>query len=185
MANADRPNGARPVRNLNGNTAIPSNPYSVDASNATAIFIGDFIVAEADGYVAPYAVTTGGNLLGVCVGVADDYGDLSRRHLPASTAGTVWVADDPNTIFAIQEDDAGTALTVAARGANCDVLYTAGSTTTGMSACEIDRSQVTSAIGQLRLLRLVPRDDNAYGDSAEWEVLINEHEYNTTDAAGT
>ena len=184
MANADRPKGAAPVRNLNGGTAIQTNDYTVDSSNGTAIYLGDFLVIEADGNVIPYAVTTGGNLLGVCVGVVGDYGDLTRRYLPASTAGTVMVADDPNTIFAIQEDDAGTALSSTARGANCDVLYTAGSTTTGMSGSEIDRSQVTSAIGQLRLMRLVPREDNAYGDSAEWEVLINEHHYNTVDAAG-
>ena len=180
MANADTPNGARAVRHMNGSTAIPSNDYLVDASNSTAIFIGDFMIAEADGNVAPYTASAGGDLLGVCVGVAGDYDDLTRRHLPASTAGTVMICDDPDMIFAIQEDDAGTALTVAARGANCDVLTTAGSTTTDMSAHEIDRSKVTSAIAQLRLLRLVPRDDNAYGDSAEWEVMINEHEYKNT-----
>ena len=185
MANADRPSGARPVRNINGSTAIQITPYSVDSSNSTAIFIGDFIIAEADGNVAPYAVTTGGNLLGVCVGVDGDYGDLSRRYLPATTAGTVMVCDDPDMIFAIQEDDAGTALTSAARGANCDVLATAGSTTTSKSAHEIDRSQVTNAVAQLRLHRLVPRDDNAHGDSAEWEVLINEHELRSVDLTGT
>ena len=180
MANADRPNGARTVRHLDGTTAIPSNPYSVDASNSTAIFLGDFVIAEADGNVAPYTGTGGGNLLGVCVGVADDYGDLSRRHLPATTAGTIWVADSPDTVFDIQEDDAGTALTLAARGSNCDVLATACSTTTSQSAHEIDRSTVTSATAQLRLLRLVDRDDNDYGDSAEWEVVINEHAYKAT-----
>lgn len=180
MANADTPNGARAVRHQDGATAIPSNDYLVDASNATAIFIGDFMIAEADGYVAPYTGTGGGSLLGVCVGIQGDYGDLSRRYLPASTAGTVMVADSPDQIFAIQEDNAGSALTVAARGANCDVLATAGSTTTSMSAHEIDRSTVTSATAQLRLMRLVPRDDNAYGDSAEWEVIINEHAYKAT-----
>ena len=83
-------------------------------------------------------------------------------------------------MVAIQEDDAGTALTVAAVGANCDVLATAGSTTTSQSAHEIDRSTVVTTTAQLRLLRLVERDDNDYGDSAEWEVLINEHAYKST-----
>ena len=180
MANADRPNGARAVRHQDGNTAIPANAYTVDSSNSTAIFLGDFIIREADGNVAPYAVTTGGSLLGVCVAVNDGYDDLTARYLAASTAGTIMVADSPDQIFAIQEDDAGTALTSTARGANCDVLATAGSTSTSQSAHEIDRSQVTSATAQLRLLRLVPREDNAYGDSAEWEVMINEHVYKAT-----
>ena len=184
MANADSPNGARPVRHINGSTAIPSNSYSVDSSNSTAIFIGDFMIAETDGNVAPYSVTTGGNLLGVCVGVEGGYDNLTQRYLAASTAGTVMICDDPDMIFAIQEDDAGTALTLAARGANCDVLAGSGSTTTGMSAHEIDRSQISSAVGQLRLHRLVPREDNAYGDSAEWEVMINEHALRSVDLVG-
>ena len=175
MANSDRPSGARPARHQDGATAIPANKYSVDASNGTAIFLGDFVIAEADGNVAPYTGTGGGSLLGVCIGVYDDYGDLSRRYLPASTAGSIMVADSPDQIFEVQEDDAGTALTKAAEGANCDVLATAGSATTGISAHEIDRSTVTSATAQLRLQRLVPRDDNDYGDSAKWEVIINEH----------
>jgi len=183
MANADRPNGARPVRHLNGNTPIPSNSYLVDSSNGTAIFLGDFMIAEADGNVAPYTGTAGGDLLGVCVGVEGGYDNLNTRYLAASTAGTVMICDDPDVIFAIQEDDGGTALDITARGANCDLLATAGSTTTSQSAHEIDRSKVTAAIAQLRLLRLVERDDNAYGDWAEWEVMINEHEYKTT--AGT
>ena len=183
MANADRPRGAIPSRHLNGGTQIPINPYDVDASNSTAIFLNDFMIAEADGYVAPYTGTGGGDLLGVCVGVADGYDNLSQSYLAASTAGTVYVVDDPDMIFTCQEDNAGTALTVAARGANCDVLATAGSTTTGVSAHEIDRSSVTSATAQLRLLALSPRENNAYGDSADWEVMINEHEYK--DTAGT
>jgi len=154
--------------------------YAVDASNGTAIFIGDFVIREADGNVAPYTGTGGGNLLGVCAGVKGDYGDLTRRYLPASTAGTIYVIDDPDAVFMIQEDDAGTALTVAAGGANCDVLATAGSTTAGISRHEIDRSSVTANAAQLRLIRLVPSPDNAYGDSALWEVVINEHAYKST-----
>lgn len=180
MANADKPRGLSAVRHQDGSTAIPANPYTVDASNSVAIFLGSPIIREADGNVAPYAVTTGGVLLGACVGIADDYGDLTRKYLPGSTAGTIMVADSPDQLFTIQEDDGGTALTKAAEGANCDLLYTVGSTTTGRSACEIDRSQVTNATAQLRLMRKVDRDDNDYGDHCEWEVMINEHVYKTT-----
>lgn len=181
MANIDRPNGAKSTgRTLTGGSCQPAVEYDVDASNSTAIFIGDFMIREADGNVAPYTGTGGGNLLGACAGIKDDYDNLNRRYLPASTAGTVYVIDDPDTVFAIQEDDAGTALTAAAGGANCDVLATAGDTTSGISRHEIDRSTVGSSAAQLRLIRLVPRADNDYGDSAEWEVVINEHVYKST-----
>lgn len=187
MANADRPRGAVPVRYLGGapyNGAC--NPYSVDSSNATAIFVGDFIIRENDGNVAPYTGSSGGNLLGVCVAVGPnskiyaDPSNLDRRHLPASTAGTVLVADEPDLVFVCQEDDGGTALVAGDAGANCDVLATAGSSTTGQSAHEIDRSTVTTSAAQLRLLRLLDREDNAHGDWAKWEVLINEHVYRST-----
>lgn len=187
MANVDRPAGARPVRYLGG---APYNgaatPYSVDSSNATAIFVGDFMIREADGNVAPYTGTGGGNLIGVCVAAGTDAqtyatpDTLSRRYLAAATAGTVLIADDPDIVFEIQEDDAGTALAATDAGANADVLATAGSTTTGQSAHEIDRSTINTTAAQLRLIRLVPREDNAIGDFAKWEVMINEHSYRST-----
>lgn len=187
MANTDRPSGAKPIRYMGGapyNGA--ANVYSVDASNGTAIFPGDFMIREADGNVAPYTGSGGGDLLGVCVAVgtnAQTYVDpdnLSRRYLPASTAGTVLIADQPDIVFECQEDDGGTALVAGDAGANCDVLAGAGNTTTGTSAHEIDRSTVTTLTAQLRLLRLVPRENNAHGDYAKWEVLINEHVYKST-----
>lgn len=187
MANTDRPRGATPIRYLGGapyNGAC--NPYNVDSLNATAIFVGDFIIREADGNVAPYTGSGGGNLLGVCVAVGTDSrtyaspSNLDRRYLPASTAGTVLVADEPDLVFVCQEDDGGTALVAADAGTNCDVLATAGSTTTGQSAHEIDRSTVVTTTAQLRLIRLFDREDNAHGDWAKWEVLINEHVYRST-----
>lgn len=180
MANADRAKGATPVRHMNGSTAIPINPYDVDSSNGTAIFLGDFVAREADGNIAPAAAA--GVILGVAVGVADDYGDLTRRYLAASTAGTVYVVDDPEIIFEVQEDDGGTALTAAAQGANVEIVAGAGSTTTGISAHELDQDSVTAATAQLRLLRPVPRENNTYGDNCDWEIKINEHAYTT--AAG-
>ena len=187
MANTDRPRGAVPVRYIGG---APYNgactPYSVDSSNATNIGVGDFMIREADGNVAPYTGSSGGDLLGVCISVganAQIYADpdnLGRRYLPASTAGTVLIADSPDIVFEVQEDDGGTALVAADAGTNCDVLATAPSTATGQSAHEIDRSTVVTTTAQLRLLRLVPREDNAHGDWAKWEVLINEHVYKAT-----
>ena len=187
MANVNRPAGARPVRYLGG---APYNgactPYIVDSSNATAVFVGDFMIREADGNVAPYTGTGGGSLLGVCVAAgvnAQTYANpdsLGNRYLAASTAGTVLIADDPDIVFEVQEDIGGTTLAAIDAGANADVLATAGSTTTGRSAHEIDRSTIATTAAQLRLIRLVPREDNAIGDYAKWEVLINEHLYRTT-----
>jgi hypothetical protein len=177
MANKDRPRGAYPTRNVGGGKSFATNEYSVDASNGTAIFPGDFVQLEADGNVTPATAGTGVEILGVVAGVVGRYDDLSLRYLPASTAGTVSVYDDPYTMFAVQEDDGGTALTAAARGANVAIIAGAGSTTTSISAHELDQDSVVATTEQLRLVRLIPVEDNAYGDNADWEVLINEHEY--------
>lgn len=179
MANADRPNGLHPVRHLMG-SPIVANEYSVDSSNATAIFPGDVVIMEADGKIAPYTGTGGGNVLGVMAGLKDVSGNLSLQYLAASTAGTVLVYDDPYIIFEAQEDDGGTALAATSVGANVDLLATAGSTTTQNSRHELDRSTIATTTAQCRLLRLVPRVDNAYGDWARWEVILNEHGFRDT-----
>ena len=182
MANTDRPRGAYPTRNIGGGDSFATNEYSVDASNSTAIFPGDFVVLETDGNVAPAAAGTGVELLGVCAGVVGRYDDLSTRYLPASTAGTISVYDNPYTLFSVQEDDSGTALTAAARGSNVAIIAGAGSTSTSTSRHELNQDSTTASTEQLRLMRLLPVEDNAYGDNADWEVMINEHEYK--EAAG-
>jgi len=181
MANVDRPNGAVPVRRLDGGACIPANTYSVDVTNATAIFIGDFVVMETDGSVA--AAGTDAPILGVCTGVYDDYGDLTRRHLPATTAGNIAVQDDPFCIFEIQDDGSGTPAQSWV-GANSDIIAGAGSATTGISAHELDATTPVTTTAQLRILRLVPRPDNEWADNARMEVLINEHFYNAAAEAG-
>jgi hypothetical protein len=180
MANIDRPRGAVPIRNLDGTTNFQITEYTVDSSNGTAIFIGDFVDMEADGNISPAAAGTGVELLGVVAYIKDGYDNLSTRHLAVSTAGTVGVYDSPYTIFSVQEDDGGTSVTATGRGTNVAIIAGAGDATTGTSRHEFDQDSIVATTEQLRLLRLVPVENNAYGDNAEWEVLINEHEYKDT-----
>ena len=178
MANTDRPRGAIPVGSLSGADYTQQvNEYYVDASNGTAIFVGDFIQTEADGFVAPATAGTTNELVGVCVGVEVNPANLALNYLPASTAGTILVSDDPNTIFKVQEDDGGTALAATERGTNVAIIKGTGSTTTGLSAHELDQDSKTAATEQLRLIKLYPDDNNTYGDNADWLVVINEHAY--------
>ena len=182
MANKDAPQGARPLRHLTGGNAFRMNPHTVDSGNSTAIFIGDFVMLEADGNVAP--ATAGARILGVCGAVAGDYDNLSRRYLPASTAGTIMVYDDPNIVFAIQEDSVGSTLALADRGLRADHIAGTGSTTTSISGHEIDSSDAATNDGGLRLIKIVDRADNAIGANAEWEVHIAQHEYAGTEVTG-
>lgn len=184
MANIDRPNGLRPIRMLDGspyNAQIME--YSVDVSNATAIFKGDLIKLEDDGNVAPAGA--GGAVLGVCVGVNVDREVAATEHpgyLPATTVGTVLVELGRNVVFEIQEDSVGGAMVAGNVGSNGDVAAGAGSTVTGRSGYELDSSDViandaSAATATLRVLKLSSRTDNEIGTEAKWEVIINEHQF--------
>jgi len=176
MANRDAPRGLTPSRHLTGGNAFSMNAYSVDSSNATAIFPGDAMILEADGNVAPYT-SGGGVLIGVCAGVDGDFDNLTRRYLPASTAGTVWIYDDPDIVFEVQTD--GT-ITADDAGNNADVTAGSGSTTTSISAHEVSATTGTGT-AQLRLVRPVPREDNdVTAANSDWEVFINEHQNRST-----
>lgn len=183
MANADRPSGARPVGTLDGspyNAAVRS--YSVDSSNATAIFRGDFITLEDDGNVAPAAA--GGLILGVCVGIKPDRATAATEHpgyLPASTAGTIFVEVGRDVVYEIQDDGVGGTPVATLVGSNADIVAGSGSTTTGISAHELDLSDLiakdaSAASAQLRVIDYVRREDNdVTAINAKWLVIINEH----------
>ena len=125
MANVDRPSGARPV-NRDGSSYNGSvRKVQVDASNATAIFVGVFIAQEADGNYTPATAGATNVINGVCVGVVVDRTVAATEHpgyLPATTAGYIYMVPAESCYFAIQEDGDTTPLTAAARGARANFI---------------------------------------------------------------
>lgn len=194
MANADTPRGLRPVRYLNGSSWNgQARVYYIPSTDSTAVFKGDLVkLAGAGDTLGKYATVAqaaaGDASCGVVIGfgntpyVAVDVTDLTRKYRPASTAMYVWVVDDPNVVFRIQEDSVAGALAATSCGTNCNVVVGSGSTTTGMSGMEIDSSEVEAAgaTAQLRLLNISDEHDNALGTNANWDVLIAEHQLKTT-----
>lgn len=195
MANTDRPFGLRPVSYLNGSPWNGQvNMYLVPSSDATAIYVGDPVksggTAGAAGVVVngidvegmpTIAVAAAGNTLrGVVVGFLPKQSDLTVLHREASTNRIALVVDDPNVVFEVQEDSGGAATAAVDVGENADILYTAGSSTTGQSAVELDSSTHVTTSAQLRILGFVKRPDNAIGTNAKLLVKINEHELAST-----
>lgn len=182
MANADTPRGLWPVRHRNG---APYNGaatrYFVPASDSTALFLGDPVIiaggADADGVATVTKATAAGGayMLGPVVAV-EPITHESTIYRAASTARYVFVADDPDLVFEIQEDSAGGALGAANVGQNADWVAGTGSTTSGYSGAELDSSTAnTTNTLQLRILGLSQRVGNAIGTNAKWEVAINLH----------
>lgn len=182
MANADVVKGARPVYHPSGR--IPTRRYAIPASDGTAVFIGDFVKsggsADANGVATVIQAAAGNTLRGVVVGFEPDHSNLALLYRTASTLRYCYVADDPDTVFEIQEDAVGGDLAVADVGENADIVVAAGNTTFGTSGMELDTSTHVTTTAQLRILGFVQRPDNEVGTNAKVLVKINEHELAST-----
>jgi hypothetical protein len=185
MANADTPAGATPVMHRNGAAYNGSfRAYSVAAGDGTALLIGDFVKLSGTGQTINGRVmqdvvraATGDVIVGVVVGVKPDTQD-SLRYRAASTLREVFVADNPDLLFEIQEGSTGTALDANAIGLNIDFVVAAGSTVTGLSGTMLNNAtEATTNTLDLHLVQPVPRDDNAIGASCKWLVTINRHQF--------
>lgn len=182
MANPDVVRGLRPAMYLNG---APYNGkagwYYIPSTDATAVYLGDLVKlggsADADGVPSVTKASSTNNVLGVVVAVHPTT-QASTIYRAASTAAYVYVADDPNILFEIQEDSAGGALTADSVGLNANLIDAGGSTVTGFSGVELDSSTAAAdATYDFVIYRLARRPDNAIGTNAKWLVKLNNHQY--------
>jgi hypothetical protein len=182
MPNTNNPTGLRPNRHRNG---APYNGaarrYFVPATDSTALYIGDPVViagsADADGIATVTKATAAGGayMLGPVVSVEPITRD-STPYREASVARYVWVADDPDLVFEVQEDAVGGALAAVDVGLNADWIDGTGSTVTGLSAVQLDTStKATTNTLQLRILGFSQRVGNEIGANAKVLVSINLH----------
>lgn len=186
--NVDRPNGFRPVGTLSGGDWTASiRTYPLDGSHS-AMFIGDLVQMTSDGYLDIYAAGEE-QVVGVVVGVEVNRGlDAATEfpgYMPANVEGKVRVATDPLLLMEGQEDGLVDPLELADIGTNVEIINGTGSTTTGLSAMEIDSStHATTATLPLKLIGLVDRADNQLGDTdsskpnARWLVTFANHLFN-------
>jgi hypothetical protein len=184
MANADTPDGLKPVRYVGGapyNGA--TNRYYIPATDTNAAgYLGALVKltggADADGIpVVTANVATSNPVCGVIVSVEPVTAD-SVPYRVNSTARYVNVADDPDLLFEIQED--GTTVATVAGSTARLTGFTSGSATTGRSALEIstsDISETSDVDDDVQLIRMVQRPDNAAGANGRWLVRLNLHQF--------
>lgn len=187
MANANVAFGLKPVRMAGGSPYNGSdNMYYHQASDGTALYIGDPVIkdgsADSAGIASVIRGSAGGPFTGVVVGFVPDGTTDMVGYLPASTAGYVLVCDDPDVIFEIQDDGVGATLAAADIGLNASVIAAAGNAYTKRSGFMLDTSTKLDTAGlELKIVGLVPRPLNEMGDNAKLLVRINDH----TEANGT
>ena len=181
MANTNFAQGLLPHRHLNGS---PWNGQlqrmAILASDATALFKGDLVksagTADVNGVQAITRATADTeNMVGVIVGFDVDYSNLNSPNQMrlASTARYALVCVDPSVVYEIQSN--GTCA-VADIGLNCGLVYTAGSTTSGLSKMVAAQSTVNTTVTlPLKILGWIQRGDVDVtdGTNMKLEVLVN------------
>ena len=197
MANPSAPFGLRPVRYRNGSPwNAGGNLYIVPSSVGSSLFIGDAVTLGGTSNTATYygyqpgtlptvgAITSGdGNpVLGSIVSFFPETAASSLYSLPSTVRG-VYVADDPDTEFEIQDDGlAGLTAAAVGRNASINIATFSGNTGVGVSGHTMSTTLSSSATGQLHILGLVIQPNNALGANAVWRVMINNHNFSASNA---
>ena len=149
--------GLEPIRQANGGTIrnnnfVDGNGYRIAATAPTAYFEGDTCSLASGLLVQDIGSGNTGAVVGVFWGA--EYADNSSgdvkfvRSIAASTVAKAnfkaYVYDDPSTIFKMQADQAGSALTSADVGANAQNLTGSGSTVTFKAGSSLDSSTASN-----------------------------------------
>ena len=187
------PYGLQPINRIDGMPyagAIRQIP--VAAGFGTAIFNGDTVVINSDGYLVKSTTTNTGDIVGVCVGgqyVNSSGQTVQGQFVPAlaSTASNpalAYVVDDPMALFKVAVVTSGTTMGTAGRtvvGSNLPLVQNPGNTATGNSAFAVTLTGAgTTAAIPIRVIDVVPESATAPDTYTELLVKINNHQYNDT-----
>jgi hypothetical protein len=187
------PYGLKPVNRIDGMPyAGALRQIPVAASFGTAIFFGDTVQINSDGYLILSTTTNSGAVVGVCVGgqyVNSNGQTVEGQYLPASISTATnlayaYVIDDPMALFKVAVVSSGTTMSSAGRavvGTNLALVLNAGNTTTGNSAFAVTLTGAgTTATIPIRVIDVVPETATAADTYTELLVKINTHQYNNT-----
>lgn len=187
MANANAPRGLSPVRGVNSQY-VTGGPraYVHDSGDGTALYVGDPVKlaganTTVNGISLPQVVraSSGDVLVGAVVAAGAETRD-SLPYVAASTTRVVYVDDDPDSLFEVQDANGGTQLTAAAVGLNVDFTGSGGDTATGWSAVTLSNTtEAATNTLDLKVIDVVNRVDNdlAATGPLRFLVRINRHQH--------
>ncbi len=191
MANVNRPAGLSPVSYLDGSPWNgQARVYYIPSTDTNAYAIGDPVAtngavgSDGKGIPAVTLATAGSSnaVRGVIVGIGvqeslmADPNNLNSTIIPAAKTYPyyVMVVDDPMVLFEVQEYAGNYGPTDVGKTANLK----SGVNNGFMSGWQLDDTVAssTAATGQLQLMGLSRKLNNAFGVNAKWLVRINQHE---------
>lgn len=216
MAFSNTRKGFYPFKYMNGSPWTgKSSAYAIPAGNTAGINIGDVVKLDTTGnaWGLPTCVraTAGAAAVGVVVGIDPGYlgnpsvasefmlgGSMKLDvpiYRPAAAQNTdwiVWVVDDPNVIFMVEEDGDTTPMTMGMIGSNADLVAGSLNTTTGVSNMMLDSTSATTTntlnFNVLGLARIPGNDFYASATNskfATWLVKFNVKQFSVdTGASG-
>jgi hypothetical protein len=187
------PYGLKPINRIDGLPyAGAFRQIPVAAGFGTAIFNGDTVKIDTDGYLIKSTTTNSGTIVGVCMGgqyVNSSGQTVQAQYIPASISTATnlayaYVIDDPMALFKVAVVSSGTTMSSAGRtvvGTNLALVLNAGNTTTGDSAFAVTLTGAgTTATIPVRVIDVVPETATAADTYTELLVKINTHQYNDT-----
>jgi hypothetical protein len=193
MANINAPRGLVPVKYLDGSAWNgAANMYFIPSTDPNAMSPGDMVISAAvsdgNGVMGITKALGTSTIRGVIVGFfqSNPYNtsllapslDLTLQNIPATKTKSYYamVVDDPNVMFEVM-DDGLSILTATAVNKNASMTV-ANPTPPGQNSATVLTTAsvaVTQALN-FRIMGLVQRDDNTFGQFARWLVKPNQHE---------
>lgn len=191
MSATNVPFGMRPAFHPSGLDRAKAYTNGLASGFATGILKFQPVCINPTGRVINTVAASGADYIGVFAGVeyVDSFGKptfsnqwIANTTLLSGAPITVWVWDDPNIIYEIQADGS------VAQNVGNQVDFsnvTAGSTTTGISACTASATQKGTGVqGMLRIIDKGRQVDNDWGDAFTiLQVQIARHQYTSNKTA--
>jgi hypothetical protein len=179
MANKDNPIGGKPISSIlstpyNGRT----NKYYIPASDGDDIWINDFVklTNNSNEYGIPIVAKAapGDKCVGIVTAIRDILYNQNFIYREANTERFIEVIDDPWVEIEIQVNGTITSTDV---GKNADIEVADGNFSTGISRTQLDLSTLTTDSAQLKILGIIEREENVWGEYTHIRAIFAEHEF--------
>ena len=188
MANKDAAFGMRPIGTLSGQSNMQTNEYFIADNEASSMFQGDPVIQQASntGFIdigAAGSETNIGVLNGVLIDNNPVTGKPSFQNFYTQTnvtSGSIraFVYDDPYMKFEIQ-GDTGTNSDVTDRHEVADYVNMGATVGNGISAAELDMSDLAATDGSLKIVGFStdPENNELGAAHMNYIVIFNEHTF--------
>ena len=183
------PYGLKPVNRVDGMAyAGATRQIPISSGQSAAVFFGDVVKIDTDGYLVKDTGTTAATPCGVFVGCqyVNSMGQtVQAQYMPAGTTGAIaYVVDDPMAAFKVAVVSGTTVIAGVGRtvvGSNMALVQNAGNTATGDSAVAVlSTSAAVTATLPVRVIDVVKETATGADSYVELIVKINTHQYNNT-----